>query len=92
MLHLAIWEASPGQGRPRFSGAGLLQRRVRVCSPPPQDAEHWLHACHCPQFPSTEERKKEERGFSFQNVSGCVSGAVVSFHLDGSDVTEKRNS
>lgn len=56
VLHLDIWEESPGQGRPRFNGAGLLHRRTRVCSPPPQEAEHWLHDCHCPQFPSTGHR------------------------------------
>lgn len=53
ILHLEIWEESPGQGRPRFNGAGLLHSRIRVCSPPPHEAEHWLHVCHCPQFPST---------------------------------------
>lgn len=53
MLHLESCEESPGQGRPPFEGAGLVHSRVRVCSPPPQEAEHPIQACHVPQFPST---------------------------------------
>lgn len=63
MLHLDTWEESPGQGRPLFEGVGLLHRRVRVCSPPPQGAEHSLQACHGPQFPSTTDKGVNKRIF-----------------------------
>lgn len=60
VLHLDSWEESPGHGRPLSLGDGLLQRRTRVLSPPPQEAEHSPHGCHEPQLPSTAMMKQKK--------------------------------
>ena len=45
-------EALPGHWLPPCFGAGLLQVRVRVCVPEPQDLEHALYAPYADQPPS----------------------------------------
>ena len=45
--------ASPTQGKPPPTGAGLLQARVRICIPPPHVLEHAPNLPNRPQLPST---------------------------------------
>ena len=45
--------SSPMQSSPPNSGVGLLQARIRVCVPVPQEAEHWPQLVQSPHSPST---------------------------------------
>jgi len=54
MLHACVWLTSPRHGAPSGSGGGLVQARVRVCVPPPQDCEHMPHPFQSDHPPSAE--------------------------------------
>ncbi len=52
VLQGIVSDADPAQGAPPLTGAGLLQRRVRVMVPPPH-VRLQFPLVHAPQFPFT---------------------------------------
>ena len=52
--------SGPRQGFPPLEGAGLSQRRVLNCSPPPQVLLHTDQSVQLDQLPSTWKVQKED--------------------------------
>lgn len=57
VVHATLWKGGPSQNAPPFSGAGLVQLRVRRCQPRPQRALHSDHSVHEDQPPLTGGRR-----------------------------------
>ena len=51
----------PGHRLPPFDGGGLSHFRVRLWNPFPHFTEHFSHAFHAPQWPSTNKERKTGR-------------------------------
>lgn len=59
-LHARFSSSGPGQGFPPLEGAGLSQRRLLDCLPPPQVLLHTVQSVHLDQPPSTWQVQKQE--------------------------------
>lgn len=57
LLHSWLLFASPTHSLPPYLGAGLLQRRLRLWTPPPQVMEQASQGDHGPQPPLTMKNK-----------------------------------
>lgn len=64
-LHARFSVLGPGQGFPLLEGAGLSQRRVLNCLPPPQVLSHTVQLVHLDQLPSTWQEEEEEEQLAF---------------------------
>ena len=68
VLHCWVLEDIPTQLAPPYCGAGLLQDRVRDCTPPPQVSEQEAHDAQLVQDPST--------GINFNSISNTLNGSI----------------
>ena len=69
--HLCVCAESPGQSAPPFLGDGLLQRRLLVWTPLPQDVEHRLQLPQDPQCPSASKLKCSKIHFGYKGAQAA---------------------